>query len=103
MTRYIILVPLVVLLAACATPVIVTPDFSALTPSPTVTPTPEVTPLPAVDSEAEYYRGVYDVCQWVAAQAGRPMDCMQFVERARANGWYEQPSAGWRWVTEPSY
>ncbi|GIK36545.1 MAG: hypothetical protein BroJett011_03780 [Chloroflexota bacterium] len=46
------------------------------------------------DPEAEYYRGLYDVC--VAQTRQREM-CLKAVGGFRAKGWYEQESPGYEW------
>ena len=92
----------VFLLTSCVVP-IVTPEGYGLasqpTPIPTLTATPEPTstPAPVVDSEGEYYRGIYDLCRWLIQQTGHYVDCMAFVERSNTSGWYEQPSKDWQW------
>jgi hypothetical protein len=54
------------------------------------------TAAPAVDAEAEYHRGLYDICR--ALLSGSRDQCMQAVVEARANHWYEQSSEGWSWA-----
>jgi hypothetical protein len=46
------------------------------------------------EAEAEYYRGLYDVCFW---ETGDPVVCNGFAGRAMAAGWYESPSDGYDW------
>jgi hypothetical protein len=46
------------------------------------------------DAEAEYYRGVYDVC----FQQIRRFDfCLKTVRKMNEANWYEKPSSGWEW------
>jgi hypothetical protein len=46
------------------------------------------------DAEAEYYRGVYDVC----FQQIRRFDfCLKTVRKMNDANWYEKPSSGWEW------
>lgn len=46
------------------------------------------------DAEAEYYRGVYDVCY----QQIRRFDlCLKTVQKMNQANWYEKPSSGWEW------
>jgi hypothetical protein len=53
------------------------------------------------DAEAEYYRGVYDVC----FQQIRRFDvCLKTVRKMNEANWYEKPSSGWEWpltIDEP--
>lgn len=52
------------------------------------------------DVEAEYWRGVYDVC---LAQTRQPVICLNSVAGFRARGgWYEQPSPGYAWPLPPA-
>ncbi len=49
------------------------------------------------DPEAEYWRGVYDVC---LAQTKQPEMCLESVARFKAEHseeWYEAPSPGYEW------
>lgn len=46
------------------------------------------------DPEEEYYRAMFDVC---VAQMGDRALCLRSVAGYRERGWYEEPSAGWRW------
>lgn len=49
---------------------------------------------PAGDPEAEYYRGVYDVC---IAQTQQTEACRDVTATFRQRGWFEKPSPGWAW------
>lgn len=54
------------------------------------------------DPEAEYYRAVFDVCIFSAHKAGAVPEtavagCQDFVRRAIAGNWFEEPSRGWEW------
>jgi hypothetical protein len=53
------------------------------------------------DAEAEYYRGVYDIC----FQQIRRFDyCLKTVRKMHEANWYEKPSSGWEWpltIDEP--
>lgn len=46
------------------------------------------------DLEAQYYRGLYDVC---LAQTRLPEMCLNSVSEFKARDWYEQESQGWDW------
>jgi hypothetical protein len=46
------------------------------------------------DAEAEYYRGVYDIC----FQQIRRFDyCLKTVRKMNEANWFEKPSSGWEW------
>jgi hypothetical protein len=49
----------------------------------------------SADAEAEYHRGLYDICRSVLH--GSREDCIGAVAKAQANHWYEQQSDGWSW------
>jgi hypothetical protein len=49
-------------------------------------------------AEAEYYRGIYDVC----IQQVREIEmCHEIVHTVTDAGWYEKPSSGWEWPPDP--
>lgn len=58
--------------------------------------------VPSDDPKAEYYRAVFDVCIYSAHKAGAAPEtavsgCQDFVRRAIAGNWFEEPSRGWEW------
>src|SRR5262245_30880221 len=52
------------------------------------------------DAEAQYHRGLYDICRSVLQ--AQPQECMQAVASARQQHWYEQESPGWTWPPSPT-
>jgi len=50
-------------------------------------------------AEAEYYRGVYDLC---VQQVGRNDVCLKFVKKMIEAEWYDKPSSGWDWPLIPN-
>ena len=44
--------------------------------------------------EAEYYRGLYDVCH---AQMHIPDLCLEIVIELKSDDWYNRESLGWHW------
>lgn len=66
------------------------------------TPSPVEEVVSSEDPEAEYYRAVFDVCIFSAHKAGAAPEtamagCQDFVRRAIAGNWFEEPSRGWEW------
>ena len=50
---------------------------------------------PPTDGEAQYHRGIYDVCRSI--MQGSRDQCLQAVAQAHDHHWYEQDSNGWSW------
>lgn len=54
----------------------------------------------------EYYRGVYDMCNFVNANMGGvPQEqsapqCLEFIQKIVDGKWYEENSRGWEWGNE---
>lgn len=46
------------------------------------------------EAEAEYYRGLYDVC---VGQTHQREMCLQATAKFKARDWYGLESVGWRW------
>lgn len=44
--------------------------------------------------EAEYYRGIYDIC---IQQTHKVDFCLAAVRKVTGAKWYEKPSKGWAW------
>ena len=54
--------------------------------------------LPAGEpSEADYYRGLYDLCRFMVAASGDYVDCNKMAGVAHDFKWFEDDSAGWVW------
>ncbi len=58
--------------------------------------------LNTANAEEEYYRAVFDVCMYSAAQADIAREkalegCQDFVRRSMNGSWYEEPSHDWEW------
>ena len=53
-----------------------------------------VEPPEIEDAQAEYYRGVYDIC---IQQTRRSEFCLKTVRRLTQSDWYEKPSPGFEW------
>lgn len=100
------IVALLMAITGCGVVDLVIPPTPTPTPTatlrPTFTPAATSTPLktaipkatPAADPQAEYYRGLYDVC---VQATGDLQGCLGWVTKAYKSKWYEQPSAGWEW------
>ncbi|MCU0493733.1 MAG: hypothetical protein MUD01_19255 [Chloroflexaceae bacterium] len=52
-------------------------------------------PVAADASEAEYHRGIYDICR--SAMQGSVEDCLKLVDRTRQQQWFQEGSPGWAW------
>lgn len=48
----------------------------------------------APPADVEYYRGVYDICMYMAAEENQ---CLAFSSAAAEKDWYGQASPGWEW------
>jgi hypothetical protein len=46
------------------------------------------------NAEAQYYRGVYDVC---VQQTRQFSFCLKMAQKVNGSKWYEKPSSGWEW------
>ena len=52
---------------------------------------------PTQDDQAEYYRGIYDLCRFMVAASGDYVDCNKMAGVAHDFKWFEEESAGWQW------
>ena len=75
---------------------------SNVVPPPTRTPIPLTITTPNWNAEAEYYRGIYDVCVQYGLRGNRRLAtvsdaCRDYVRRLVVKRWYYGRSPGWEW------
>ena len=76
--------------------------ISNVAPPPTQTPIPLTITTPDLNAEAEYYRGIYDICVQYGLRGNRRLAtvskaCRDYVRRLVVKGWYNGRSPGWEW------
>lgn len=48
-------------------------------------------------SQADYYRGIYDLCRFMVAASGDYVDCNKMTSVAHDYEWFEEVSRGFSW------
>lgn len=48
-------------------------------------------------AEADYYRGIFDLCRFMVVSSGKHIDCNKMAATADKYDWYEEESRGFEW------